>query len=265
MDLLHAFVLALVQGITEFLPISSSAHLILIPHLLGWSDQGLVYDVAAHVGTLGAVVIYFRRDLGQIIHGGFHSVQRRQLDQDGRLFWLLIAASVPIAVGGYLLHDLASGVLRSPIIIAIANIVFAGLLWWSDRIARSIKSLHSIGWREALVIGFSQILAVVPGTSRSGVTMTAGLFLGLTRQAAARFSFLLSIPVIIMAGGYEIYRMTAIEVTADWHGFVLIAVLSLVSALLAIHLFLQLLDRFGMLPYVIYRLLLGVVLLLVFV
>jgi len=265
MDLLHAFILAFVQGITEFLPISSSAHLILIPYLFGWTDQGLVYDIAAHVGTLAAVVVYFRRDLKRIIRNGLGCLVRRQMSQEGRLLWLLIGASVPVIIGGYLLHDLASGAFRSPLIIAGANIVFAGLLWWSDFRPRQVKFLHTIGWRDALLIGFSQVLAIIPGTSRSGVTMTAGLLLGMTRQAAARFSFLLSIPVILMAGSYELYRMAVHEIVADWQGFMLVAVLSFGSAIIAIHLFLRLLDRFGMLPYVIYRLLLGLVLLVVFI
>lgn len=265
MDLLHAFVLALVQGITEFLPVSSSAHLILVPRLLGWTDQGLVYDIAAHLGTLGAVVTYFRNDLRQIIQGGLLSIQQQRMSQDGRLFWLLIGATVPIIIGGYLLHDMAGGTFRSPLIIAAANIVFAGLLWWSDRYAAALKPLSAIGWFEAILIGISQVLAIIPGTSRSGVTMTAGLMLGLTRQAAARFSFLLSIPVILMASCYEIANMLTIKTAADWTGFALIAVLSFASALLAIHFFLRLLDRFGMLPYVIYRLLLGVVLIILFI
>ena len=265
MDLLHALILALVQGITEFLPVSSSAHLILIPYLFGWADQGLVYDVAAHLGTLAAVTIYFRHDLKRIIGGGACSLAQRRMTAEGRLFWLLIAASIPVAVGGYLLHGLAAAAFRSPLLIAGANIVFAGLLWWSDRRVREIKALNDVGWLDALLIGLSQVLAIIPGTSRSGVTMMAGLLLGLTRQAAARFSFLLSIPVIIMAGGYEIYLMAMHEVIADWQGFLLVVVLSFATAIIAIHLFLQLLDRFGMLPYVIYRLLLGVVLLVIFI
>lgn len=264
MDLLQALILAIVQGITEFLPISSSAHLILIPYLFGWADQGLVYDVAAHVGTLCAVTIYFRHDLRRIVGDGLAGVSRQRLTPEGRLFWLLIAASVPIAIGGYLLHNLAAGAFRSPLIIAAANIIFAALLWWADRRVRELKSLRDIGWGDALLIGLSQVLAIIPGTSRSGVTMTAGLLLGLTRQATARFSFLLSIPVILMAGGYEIYRMAMHEITADWQSFLLVVVLSFGSAIIAIHLFLKLLDRFGMLPYVIYRLVLGGVLLVVF-
>lgn len=265
MDLLHAFILALVQGITEFLPISSSAHLILIPYLFGWTDQGLVYDIAAHVGTLAAVVVYFRRDLKRIIRDGLSCLVRRQMSQEGRLLWLLIGASVPIVIGGYLLHDLASDEFRSPLIIAGANIVFAGLLWWSDYHPRQDKSLHNVSWRDALLIGLAQVLAIIPGTSRSGVTMTTGLLLGMTRQAAARFSFLLSIPVILIAGSYELYRMAMHEIVADWQGFMLVAVLSFGSAIIAIHLFLRLLDRFGMLPYVIYRFALGAVLLVVFI
>lgn len=265
MDLIQALILALVQGITEFLPISSSAHLILMPHLLGWTDQGLVYDVAAHVGTLTAVVIYFRYELQRIVGGGVGVLRRQPLNQDGKLFWLLVAASVPIAVGGYLLHDLASGSLRNPLIIAVANIVFAGLLWWADHRVREIQSLDRIGWREAIVIGLSQVLAIIPGASRSGVTMTAGLFLNMTRQAAARFSFLLAIPTIMMAGSYEAYRLATQPLEADWTSVALMTGLSFISALLAIHWFLKLLDRFGMMPYVIYRLVLGCLLLILFI
>ena len=265
MDIIQAFILAVFQGVTEFLPISSSAHLILLPYLLGWTDQGLVYDVAAHVGTLAAVVLYFRHELQRIVGGGVSVLRRQPLDQDGKLFWLLVAASIPIAVGGYLLHDFASGSLRSPLIIAVANIVFAGLLWWADSRVREVQSLDRIGWREAIVIGLSQVLAIIPGASRSGITMTAGLFMNMSRQVAARFSFLLAIPTILMAGGYEAYRLATQSIEADWTSVTLMAGLSFVSALLAIHWFLKLLDRFGMMPYVIYRLVLGCLLLILFI
>lgn len=265
MDLLHAIILALVQGITEFLPISSSAHLILLPRLLDWSDQGLAYDIAAHLGTLGAVVIYFRQDLWRLLQGGQRSIMGRGLDADGRLFWMLVVGTVPVALCGFLLYDMVAHVFRDPLIIAGTNLVFAALLWFADATAVRLRPLERAGWRDAIVVGLAQMLALVPGTSRSGVTMTAGLLLGLTRQAAARFSFLLAVPVLLLSGGYELYRIFTLEAEADMAAFILVALLSFITAFAVIHLFLRFLDRTGMLPYVIYRLLLGVVLIVLFI
>ncbi|MEX0950792.1 MAG: undecaprenyl-diphosphate phosphatase [Gammaproteobacteria bacterium] len=265
MDFIHAVILALVQGITEFLPISSSAHLILLPYLFGWTDQGLIYDLAAHLGTLLAVVLYFRHDLLRIISGGWQSISGQGTNDDGQLFWYLIIGSIPVGLAGLILYSIVSESFRAPLLIAATNLVFAGLLFWADRAGRQLRSIHIINLRDALLIGASQILALIPGVSRSGVTITAGLALGLTRQAAARFSFLLSIPVTLMASSYGFYRLLTVEVNADIGSFFLVTVLSFIGAYLAIHFFLKLLDQFGMLPYVIYRLLLGVVLIAIFV
>jgi undecaprenyl-diphosphatase len=261
MDNLHAVWLALLQGLTEFLPISSSAHLILVPKLLGWTDQGLAFDVAVHVGTLLAVVIYFRSDVMRLLHAWWRSVMRREQTADARLAWLLLLGTLPVAVAGLLLHDIVEAQLRSPHVIALATIGFGILLWIADLRGRQTRTEREMGVVDVLWIGFAQALALIPGTSRSGITMTAGLALGLTRTAAARFSFLLSIPVILMAGGYEARELVHQAGSVPWGAILLGTVVAAISAWLSILLFLRLIERVGMLPFVIYRLLLGCLLL----
>jgi undecaprenyl-diphosphatase len=261
MDNLHAVWLALLQGLTEFLPISSSAHLILVPKLLGWTDQGLAFDVAVHVGTLLAVVIYFRSDVMRLLHAWWRSVMRREQTADARLAWLLLLGTLPVAVAGLLLHDIVEAQLRSPHVIALATIGFGILLWIADLRGRQTRTEREMGIVDVLWIGFAQALALIPGTSRSGITMTAGLALGLTRTAAARFSFLLSIPVILMAGGYEARELVHQAGSVPWGAILLGTVVAAISAWLSILLFLRLIERVGMLPFVIYRLLLGCLLL----
>ncbi len=261
MTLLHILLLAMLQGLTEFLPISSSAHLILVPSLTHMADQSLAFDVSVHVGTLVAVLWYFRQEVGRLLGDWAVSCVRRETVGESRLAWILIVASVPVGVAGLLLHDLVETVLRSPLVIAATTIGFGLLLWWSDAAGPRKRDEHTIGWGDGLLIGIAQALALVPGTSRSGITMTAGLFLGLTRQAAARFSFLLSIPAILMAGGYQTLKLLQAGDGVDWASLGLGALFSAITAYLCIGLFLKWLDRTGMLPFVIYRLLLGGVLL----
>lgn len=263
MLLIQIIILAIVQGLTEFLPISSSAHLILVPQLSDWPDQGLAFDVAVHVGTLSAVVWYFRCEVIAMARDWGISCVRRQQVGESRLAWAVILGSIPVAVFGLLLHDLVDTTLRSPLVIAWATIGFGLLLWLADVIGRRVRDEHRLGWKDVAVIGFAQAVALIPGTSRSGITMTAGLLLGLTRTAAARFSFLLSIPAILMAGAYQTLKLIE-QGQAEWLPLVLGSVLSAVTAYLCIHWFLKLLDRIGMLPFVIYRLLLGAGLLYVF-
>jgi undecaprenyl-diphosphatase len=264
MSITHIIVLALVQGFTEFLPISSSAHLILVPVLTHWPDQGLAFDVAVHVGTLSAVVMYFRKDISEMFVDWTKSITQRKHTAHSKLAWAVIFGSIPVGVGGLLLHNLADTVFRSPLVIAYATIGFGILLGVSDWMGKKVESLEKLSWPHIIIIGTSQVLALIPGTSRSGITMTAGLALGLTRQAAARFSFLLSIPAILMAGGYESLKLLK-AASVDWTSLFLGVALSAISAYLCIHLFLKLLDRIGMLPFVIYRLVLGVFLIYVFV
>jgi undecaprenyl-diphosphatase len=264
MDNLHAVWLALLQGLTEFLPISSSAHLILVPQLLGWTDQGLAFDVAVHVGTLLAVLIYFRDDVIHLLRAWWRSLTRREWSADARLAWFVLLGTVPAAVAGLLLHDLIEARLRSPLVIALATIGFGILLWVADLRGRHIRSEQALRVVDVLWIGFAQALALIPGTSRSGITITAALALGLTRTAAARFSFLLSIPVILMAGGYEARTLASQAGPVAWDAIVLGTAVSAISAWLAIHFFLRLIERIGMLPFVVYRLLLGLLLLWLF-
>ena len=264
MTLTHIIVLALVQGFTEFLPISSSGHLILVPVLSHWPDQGLAFDVAVHVGTLAAVIAYFRKDISEMLVDWFKSITKREHTTHSKLAWAVIFGSIPVGVGGLLLHDLADTVFRSPLVIAYATIGFGILLGVSDWMGKKVETLDKLTWPHIIFIGMSQVIALIPGTSRSGITMTAGLALGLTRQAAARFSFLLSIPAILMAGGYKSLQLLA-EPNVDWTSLFCGVALSALSAHICIHFFLKLLDRIDMLPFVIYRLILGVFLIYVFI
>ncbi len=267
MDLIQIIVLAIVQGLSEFLPISSSAHLILFPRLAGWEDQGLAFDVAVHLGTLLAVVWYFREEVFGMTRDWFASLARRRRVGDSRLAWAVILGTIPVGIAGLLFKDFIEVELRSPLVIAWTTIGFGLLLWWSDRVGRGTpqpRDEHSLSWKDILLIGCAQALALIPGTSRSGITMTAGLLLGLSRSGAARFSFLLSIPVILLASGLSTRDLIEGSVPVDWTAMALGVVLSAVSAYLCIHIFLKLLERVGMLPFVIYRLILGVVLLVLF-
>ena len=264
MDSLQVLVLALVQGVTEFLPISSSAHLILVPVLTDWSDQGLAFDVAVHVGTLSAVVTYFRHELRRMAIEWLGSVTGGGLTADARLAWAVLFGTIPVGLAGLVFEGLIETQLRSAFVIALATIGFGLLLGWADLSGRRGRDEHTIGWRDVLVIGIAQALALIPGTSRSGITMTAGLAVGLTRKAAARFSFLLSIPVIVLAGGLETLELMRAPAEARWDVLLLGALISALSAYLCIHLFLKLLDRIGMWPFVLYRVVLGAWLLLVF-
>ena len=262
MSTVEVIILAIIQGLTEFLPISSSAHLILPSAMLGWQDQGLAFDVAVHVGTLLAVMLYFRRDIGQLTVGWVQSLAGKH-STDSKLAWWVILATIPAGLAGLLAADLIETFLRSPYVIAITTIVFGLALWLADVTAKQQQTMAQMGWKQALLIGVAQALALIPGTSRSGITMTAALMLGLDRVSAARFSFLLSIPIIVLSGGYQASKLIAEPTHYDMHGIILGAVLSFVSAFICIHLFLKVIERMGMLPFVIYRLLLGVVLLLV--
>lgn len=263
MELWHTIALAIIQGLTEFLPISSSAHLILPSQVLGWSDQGLAFDVAVHVGTLVAVVWYFRRDVARLIYAWVNDTLKRTTGPDSRLAWAIILATIPAGVAGLVFNDFISTELRSALVIALATIGFGLVLWWSDAVGRREKGIDKLGWRDALVIGLAQALALIPGTSRSGITMTAALFLGYKREAAARFSFLLSIPLIIAAGLLKSLELSQTGTDAQWMDILIGVGVSFVSAVICIHVFLRFLERLGFMPYVIYRLLLGAVLLIV--
>ena len=263
-SLLQIVVLAVVQGLTEFLPISSSAHLILVPAMLGWPDQGLLFDVAVHIGTLSAVLWYFRGDLVPLWNGWRASLTTRSLTPEGRLAWAVLLGTLPVGLAGLLLGDWIEIHLRGPLVIAWATIGFGLLLWWADATQRGQRSEHSLRWQDVAIVGVAQALALIPGTSRSGITMTAALYAGLGREGAARFSFLLAIPVITLAGLLEAKELLGAEVSVAPLKLLLAIGLSALSAYLCIAAFIRLLERLGMLPFVIYRLLLGGLLLVVF-
>jgi len=264
MDTLQIIVLAVVQGLTEFLPISSSAHLILVPVILKWPDQGLLFDVAMHVGSLSAVIFYFRHELIVMTSAWFGSVFKQRHNQDSRLAWWVIIGTIPAVIAGLAFKDIIETELRSPLVIAWATIAFGLLLGVADRVDRRLRDEHTLTIKDTLVVGCFQALALIPGTSRSGITITAGLFLGLTREAAARFSFLLSIPIIIASGIFKTKDLIESQLTIDLNLLLLAVGLSAFSAWICIYLFLQMINRIGMMPFVIYRLVLGVGLLYLF-
>ena len=257
MDMVQAVWLAIIQGLTEFLPISSSAHLILPAQILGWPDQGLAFDVAVHVGSFVAVVIYFRHDLQQLIMAWFKSLPVKAAGTpESRLAWCIILATIPAGLAGLLLGDFIEANLRSMAVIAVTTIGFGLLLGWADTRQRGVKTVDQLSWKSALVVGAAQALALIPGTSRSGITMTAALALGFDRTTAARFSFLLSIPIITLSGGYKALQLMY-QTLVPWTEILLGTALSAVTAYLCIHSFLRLVERVGMMPFVIYRLILG--------
>ncbi|WP_188151722.1 undecaprenyl-diphosphate phosphatase [Teredinibacter waterburyi] len=265
MDTIQVIVLALIQGITEFLPISSSAHLILPKEVLGWPDQGLAFDVAVHLGTLSAVVMYFRRDIADLLQGWFASVALRRHSESSRLAWLIILATLPAGLFGLLLADFIELHLRSIAVIAATTIIFGVLLGYADRRPNPSRDLASLTIKAALIIGFAQALAMIPGTSRSGITITAALLLGFSRHDSARFSFLLSIPIIVLSASYIGLKLLLSDIAVDWASLTLGIVVSGVSAYFCIHYFLSFINRLSMLPFVIYRLVLGAGLILLII
>jgi len=261
MELIQIIVLALVQGITEFLPISSSAHLILVPVVFDWEDQGLAFDVAVHVGSLSAVIYYFRKEIQRMTQDWIQSLIKRENIGESTLAWAVIIGTIPAGFAGLLLNDFIELNLRSTLVIAVSTIVFGLLLWYADATGSQSRTEHTLSLRDILIIGFMQALALIPGTSRSGITITAGLLLGLSRDAAARFSFLLSIPLILAGGGLKTKELLESPIAVDWQAIIYGTILSAISAYFCIHFFLKLLDRIGMMPFIIYRLILGAILL----
>lgn len=258
MSTIEVVVLSLIQGLTEFLPISSSAHLILPSQLLGWDDQGLAFDVAVHFGSLFAVMAYFRTEILSMLKSWIAWFGGKR-DAEATLAWFIIFATLPAVFFGFFGKDLIEMYLRSAWVIACTTIVFGLLLWWADK--RGVRRLgeYDISWKQAMAIGFAQALAIIPGTSRSGITMTAALMLGMKREAAARFSFLLSIPVIL--GACVLLTKDIVDTnvaTPDWSALAMGIVLTFFSAYACIHYFIKWISKLSMTPFVIYRVLLGI-------
>jgi undecaprenyl-diphosphatase len=255
----QAVLLALLQGLTEFLPISSSAHLVIPSLLLDWPDQGLAYDIAVHVGTLMAVLLYYRHDILQMINSSLATVRGGPPDESARLVLYIVLATIPAGLVGLLAGDFIEAELRTLAVIATTTLLFGLLLGFADR-RTDRNGADFPAFATAMLIGLAQALAPVPGVSRSGVTITAGLMLGMSRQGAARFSFLLSIPIIASAGSLKVWDLVSSEVPVDWSILGLGVCVSGVTAYLCIDLFLRLLDRVGLMPFVYYRIALAVVL-----
>lgn len=257
MSLVQIVVLALVQGITEFLPISSSAHLILVPPLTGWPDQGTEIDIAVHVGTLGAVLIYFHRDVLAMLRGLWQGLRGKRTD-GARLAGHLVIASIPVMAAGVVLVKLGwVDLLRSAEVIAWATLIFALLLVVADKYTMTVRRTEHLTWLSALFIGCMQALALIPGASRAGVTITAGRLLSMERAEAARFSMLLSIPAILAAGGYATLEVVKSGDAQFGMDALYAAWLSFMAALVAISLLMAWLQRSGFMPFVIYRVLLA--------
>jgi len=258
LTILQAVILGLAQGLGEFLPISSSAHLVLIPWLFRWTDPGLTFDVALHVGTLVAVVIYFWKDWWQLIIKGFTDARSAK----GRLFWYLVAASVPGAMSGFLLEDKAETVFRSPILIALMLILMGILLYWADRRSAKKIEINHITFGTSIFIGISQALAIVPGVSRSGITMTTGLLMGLNREGAARFSFLLSTPIIFGAAMVKLPGVIS-NSSVFTVNFAIGMLVSCITGIASIGFLLRYVQTRNFLPFVWYRFILGALVILI--
>jgi len=277
MDLssLQALIMGLIQGLTEFLPISSSGHLILVPWLFGWNDPvrdgfitSLEFSVILHMGTLLALLVYFWRDWLRLVPAGVASIRDRSLrgDADRKMAWLLIVATIPAVLVGPLLTGPVEDAIREPARVALMLCVGAAILWLADRWGTKLREMDSLTFRGALGIGVAQVLALVPGISRSGISISAGLFQGLTREAAARFSFLMATPVVAGAGLWEARKLLTHDAAApnpDAHVMVIGFVAAAVSGLLAIRFMLEFLKRQPLTGFVVYRVVAAVVVFIV--
>ena len=266
MEILQTIVLAIVQGVTEFLPISSSAHLILVPELLGWAESGLAFDVAVHVGTLIAVIYFLREEIKQILPAWLLGWRTMSWSNDGMIGWLIVVATLPLGFVGLVFAGYIELQLRTSIVIAFATLIFGLLLGWADaKSSGNVREIPSLTFRDAIIIGLCQVCALVPGTSRSGVTMTALLALGYTRVAAAKFSFLLAVPAIALPGVLKSYELSVQSLPVEWSSLLLGAIVSAVVAFLTMHWFISFITRVGLRPFVIYRVLLAIMIVVVMV
>lgn len=265
MTFLQIVILAIVQGLTEFLPVSSSGHLVLVPYLFEWADQGLAFDVAVHFGSLAAVCIYFRSDIASLIAGGMQLLGGKVRTPESRLALAIAIGTVPAALIGLLFASWIEANLRDPGVIVMTLSGFGILMAVADRIGRRERSISGVGLRDAVIIGLAQALSLVPGTSRSGVTITAARFLGFGRQDAARFSFLLSAPVILLATVYKLTGLILGDAAVAWGQLGLGALIACVVAYFSIEFFMRFVTRIGLAPFAIYRLVLAAVILYVLI
>ncbi len=264
MSFLQLLIIAIVQGVTEFLPISSSGHLILIPQLTDFPDQGPMIDVAVHVGTLAAIIVYFFKDVLGLIKGGLSNIGIGKAPAERRLFWWIVIGTIPAVIVGFVLKT--GGYLegfRSTQLVAVNLIVYGVLLWAADRWGKQTKAYEDLTLKDAIIVGVAQAFALVPGTSRSGVTMTAARFLGYTRTESARFSFLLSMPAVAGAGLLAGLDLADASVTVQ-HDALIAGVLTFFAAIATMAFLMRFLRRASMTVFVIYRIAMGVFLLAFF-
>jgi undecaprenyl-diphosphatase len=262
---IEAVVLGLVQGLTEFLPISSSAHLRIVGELFGWDDPGAAFTAITQIGTEAAVLLYFRHDIARIVIAWLGSLAgRRKGDPDARMGWLIIVGSIPIVVLGLLFQDSIETTLRDLRIVATALIVFSLILYWADRVGPKKRELSDLTVGHGIAFGLAQAMALIPGVSRSGGTITMGLFLGYSRSAAARYSFLLAVPAVLGSGFFQAYEALTGDVAGEgvsWGPTILATVIAFGVGLTVIAWLLRYLDRGSFTPFVVYRVLLGVLVL----
>jgi undecaprenyl-diphosphatase len=265
MSWIEAVVLGVVQGLTEFLPISSSAHLRLVGEVFGWDDPGAAFTAITQIGTEAAVLLYFRKDIWRIITAWLGSLGGgRKGDPDARMGWLIIVGSIPIVVLGLLFQDDIETTLRDLRIVATALVLFSLILYWADRVGAKQRELKDLTVPHGITYGFAQAMALIPGVSRSGGTITAGLFLGYSRAAAARYSFLLAIPAVLGSGLFQAYEALTGDVEGQgvsWGPTILATVIAFGVGLTVIAWLLRYLDRGSFTPFVVYRIVLGVLVL----
>lgn len=250
---LQVVILAIVQGLTEFLPISSSGHLVLVPVFLGWEDQGLAFDVAVHFGSLIAVLLFFRKDITALLGGSFQVLGGNVKTIESRMALGIALGTIPAALAGLLFVDWIEANLRSPSVIVFTLSGYAVLMVLADRFGRRTRDISSVQIKDAILIGVAQALALVPGTSRSGITITTAMALGFERQDAARFSFLLAVPVILLATLYSLLGLLSSDTPVAWGQLAVSVIVSAIVAYLSIEFFMRFVSRIGLMPFAIYR------------
>lgn len=261
---MQSFILGLVQGITEFLPISSSAHLIVVPKFVDWPDQGLLFDISVHVGTLAAVMLYFHKEVLQLFKGLGNVLCRRFETVEAKLFLMLLLSTIPLILIAPFIKGLIENYARSFMVIGFTSIFFGLLLWWADKKEQgAFTSLEKLTSKSAIFFGLFQALAMVPGTSRSGICMTAGRMLGFDRETASRYAMLMAMPVIFLIGANALVSDFdgGLNLQENLNEILVGVSVSFVSALLAIHGLMKFVNRIGFMPFVVYRIVLGAVLL----
>lgn len=274
MTIIQSIVLGLIQGITEFLPVSSSGHLVLIPYLLKWPQQSLAFDVVVHIGTLGAIVIYFQKEVKYLAKTTVTVTKRIISDPQillnidnfngDRLPVILLIGTVPVAIAGLVLGDKLASKSASPLVIAVMLILVGLLMWFVDKRSKPIKKLANIDFYDALIVGASQALALIKGTSRSGITITAGRHVGYSMKDAAKLSFLLSIPAIGLAGAYKLFQLIGNPNEIEFFPMLIGFVTSFASGYAAIKLLFKILEKKGIKPFVYYRIALGTIIIITY-